>query len=331
MSFLVVDKVMLSCSYGTCSSKLKVTPLHLPPMSFGISPPSLGLGLAAGIGAGLKGKLGAGLGAGAGLEGKLGEDLTVPNGLVQTFDAEGQVISQAHFEAGIMAGESLAFDAEGRVTQRLMFVGGKLHGKASMYAEGVLTAGMNFEQGLMQGESKFYDMQGRLAIQTNFAGGLEDGMRMTFDVETGALLKSELFVQGVMSGAAEAEFGAGFGVSLPELPEVSLDVDMDAGALGTIGGKIIGTIKDHLPHVNIRPFCYCKSLANPAVAAATKKAKGKLTPQPCTPKTHAPWIPGSQDATMLGHPTLTDTSKLLCVYAGIIHVKEAGQNKASVP
>jgi len=327
MSFLVVDKVMLTCSYGTCSSKLKVTALKLPAMSFDVTLPSMELGLGLGLG------FGAGFGVGAGFG--LSANLSLPHGLVKKFNATGQLVAQANFQAGIMIGESLAFDLAGHVSQRLMFVAGKVHGMASLYANGALTGAINFKHGHMHGMSKFYDMHGRLVVQTNFAGGLEDGMRITFNVETGAILQQELYIKGLLNGVAQVAGGLGAGFEFEvALPEVSLDIDMDLdldiGVLATINGSVVATIMDHMSNVNIRPFCYCTSHANPAVAAATKRAHGKLTPQPCTPKTNSPWVPGSHDATMQGHATLTHTSRLYCAYAGVIHVNDPGQKKASV-
>lgn len=332
MPFLVVDKVKLFCSYGTCSSKLKVTPIKLP--SLGVTG-GLGAGMGIGLGASLGAGLGAGLGAKMGVGFKAG--ITVPHGLVKRFNAAGKLVAQANFEAGVAMGASMAFDAAGRISQSLMFVGGKIHGMASLYTEGVLTAAMNFNHGHMHGMSKFYDMRGRLAIQTNFAGGLEDGMRVTFNVNTGAVLQSELYVKGLLNGVAEvggaleAGIGAGLGIAAEvEMPTIALDLGAQLGFAASIEGNFVATVTDHLPHVNIRPFCYCKSLANPAVAAASKKAHGKLTPQPCTPKTMSPWVPGSYSATLVGNPALTHDSKLICAYAGIIHVKDPGQKKASI-
>jgi hypothetical protein len=358
MPFLVVDKAQLSCSYGTCSSKLKVTPIKLSSLGvtggLGASAnigAALGAGLGAsasigaGLGAGLRGGLGAGLGVsaniGAGLAVKMGggikADITVPHGLVKRFNAAGKLVAQANFEAGVPMGASMTFDAAGRINQSLMFVGGKIHGMASLYTEGVLTAAMSFNHGHMHGMSKFYDMQGRLAVQTNFSGGLEDGRRITFNVNTGAVLQTEPYVKGLLNGVAEvggaleAGIGAGLGIAAKvAMPTVAVDLKAQLGFAASIEGNFVATVTDHLPHVNIRPFCYCKSLANPAVAAASEKAHGELTPQPCTPKTMSPWVPGSYSATLVGNPALTYDSKLICAYAGVIHIKDPGQKKASI-
>lgn len=334
MAFLVIDKAKLFCSYGTCSSTLKVTPIKLPSLGIGGGlGGQMGIGFGAGLRGGLKGGLKAGMGAdlGIGMGAGIGAGLTVPHGLVKRFNAAGKLIAQANFKAGVAMGASMAFDAAGRTSQNLMFVGGKLHGMASMYTEGVLTAAMNFKHGLMHGKSKFYDMKGRLAIQTSFSGGLEDGMRVTFNAHTGAVLKKELYVKGLLNGVAAvgAALQAGMAVGVG-IPTVAVDLRANLGFAASIGGNFVATVTDHLPNVNISPFCYCKSLANPAVAAASK-AHGELTPQPCTPKTMSPWIPGSYSATLVGNPALTDDSKLICAYAGIICVQEPGQNKATVP
>lgn len=88
----------------------------------------------------------------------------------------------------------------------------------------------------------------------------------------------------------------------------------------TIENKPAGVITDIVPGANIAPFGMCRSLANPAVAAATSAALGVLTPQPCMPVTVAPWAPGSPIVTIGGRPALTDSSFVMCAWAGKIDV-----------
>lgn len=90
---------------------------------------------------------------------------------------------------------------------------------------------------------------------------------------------------------------------------------------GTPGANIM----DNIPFVNIMPFVLCKSLVNPAVAAATTAAFGVLTPMPCTPIVPAPWIPTKPTVLLGSSPILLDDSKAFCAYAGVITVKQAGQ------
>ncbi|MFP4512689.1 MAG: DUF4280 domain-containing protein [Acidimicrobiales bacterium] len=92
----------------------------------------------------------------------------------------------------------------------------------------------------------------------------------------------------------------------------------------TIEKKPAGVITDNIPMTNIMPFGMCRSLANPAVAAATSAALGVLTPQPCIPVTTAPWTPGSTMVTIGGKPALTDSSMVMCNWAGKIDVLQPG-------
>jgi len=90
-------------------------------------------------------------------------------------------------------------------------------------------------------------------------------------------------------------------------------------------------IMDNKPLVNILPFGMCSSLANPTVAAATTAALGVLTPMPCVPVTPAPWAPGSP-TTLIGNlPALNNTSKLMCVWGGVIQIVNPGQAMPLVP
>lgn len=90
-------------------------------------------------------------------------------------------------------------------------------------------------------------------------------------------------------------------------------------------------IMDHIPIVNIRPFGMCSSLANPTVAAATAAAMGVLTPMPCVPVTPAPWVPGAPTVMLANMPALDNTSKLMCMWAGVIQVTFPGQVTEQIP
>ena len=90
-------------------------------------------------------------------------------------------------------------------------------------------------------------------------------------------------------------------------------------------------IMDHKPFVNIMPFGACQSLANPMVAGATAAALGVLTPMPCIPMTMAPWAPGSPTVLLANMPTLNNSSKLMCNWAGVISINMAGQMTHEVP
>ena len=91
------------------------------------------------------------------------------------------------------------------------------------------------------------------------------------------------------------------------------------------------TILDHVPIVNIRSFGACSSLANPTVAAATSAAQGALTPMPCVPATRTRWEPGSPSVLLNNLPTLNNTSKLACLWEGVIEVIHPGQSKHTNP
>ncbi|MCQ1530477.1 DUF4280 domain-containing protein [Lutispora thermophila] len=93
----------------------------------------------------------------------------------------------------------------------------------------------------------------------------------------------------------------------------------------------VANIMDNKPMVNVLPFGMCQSLANPTVAAATAAALGVLTPMPCIPVTTAPWTPGSPTVLIDGMPALNNTSKLMCVWGGVIQIIDAGQVTIQVP
>ena len=97
------------------------------------------------------------------------------------------------------------------------------------------------------------------------------------------------------------------------------------------GNMPAATIMDNKPMVNILPFGMCNSIANPTVAAATAAALGALTPMPCVPVTTAPWLPGAPTVLLANMPTLNDSSKLMCMWGGVISPTMAGQFTEMVP
>ncbi|MCK5643782.1 MAG: DUF4280 domain-containing protein [Gammaproteobacteria bacterium] len=93
----------------------------------------------------------------------------------------------------------------------------------------------------------------------------------------------------------------------------------------------IANIMDNVPMLNIMPFAMCSSIANPSVASATAAALGVLTPMPCIPVTTAPWAPGSSTVLVANMPALNNSSKLMCNWAGVIEITNAGQSTIKVP
>lgn len=90
-------------------------------------------------------------------------------------------------------------------------------------------------------------------------------------------------------------------------------------------------IMDHKPMVNIMPFGMCTSIANPTVAAATAAALGVLTPMPCIPNTPAPWVSGTPTVMLGNMPSLDNTHKLMCMWAGIITFTTPGEFTVNIP
>jgi len=84
-------------------------------------------------------------------------------------------------------------------------------------------------------------------------------------------------------------------------------------------------IMDNKPLVNILPFGMCQSPANPMVIAATAAALGVLTPMPCIPNTVAPWTPGNPKTLIGSMPAINNSSKLMCLWGGMIAINFAGQ------
>lgn len=95
------------------------------------------------------------------------------------------------------------------------------------------------------------------------------------------------------------------------------------------GPGMAATVSDHWPLINIRPFGLCRSLGNPAVAAATAMT-GVLTPMPCSPSTLLPWTVLGRKVLMAGQLALDSHSSLSCSFGGVIRIVYPGQIKESL-
>jgi hypothetical protein len=96
-------------------------------------------------------------------------------------------------------------------------------------------------------------------------------------------------------------------------------------------GAPAATMMDNVPMMNIMPFGMCSSPANPTVIAATAAALGVLTPMPCVPVTPAPWAPGAPTVLIGNMPALDSSSKLTCVWGGLIQITVPGQVQTNIP
>ena len=96
-------------------------------------------------------------------------------------------------------------------------------------------------------------------------------------------------------------------------------------------GTPAANIMDNKPMANVMPFGMCQSLANPMVVSATAAALGVLVPMPCIPMTMAPWVPGAPTVMLGNMPTLNNSSKLMCMWGGVISINVPGQFTVMVP
>lgn len=84
-------------------------------------------------------------------------------------------------------------------------------------------------------------------------------------------------------------------------------------------------ISDYVSMSNIAPFGKCHTVAYPPTGSATSANHGRLTPMPCVPGTHFPWMGGQTDLLLQGEPALLKSSRLQCIYGGVITLTDDGQ------
>jgi hypothetical protein len=124
----------------------------------------------------------------------------------------------------------------------------------------------------------------------------------------------------VMGAMLQCSFGTA-PATLMVLPEKRVLVE----------NRPVANIMDNKPFVNILPFVMCMSLANPITAAQTAAALGVLTPGACIPVIPAPWMPGAPTALIANMPALTNMSKCMCAYGGVIQITNPGATTETLP
>lgn len=92
-----------------------------------------------------------------------------------------------------------------------------------------------------------------------------------------------------------------------------------------LNGRPKANIMDFAPITNIASFGMCSAPTNPTVIAATAAAMGVFTPMPCIPAIVSPWIPGYPQVLVQGMPALTDDSRNMCMWLGVISFNFDGQ------
>ena len=121
------------------------------------------------------------------------------------------------------------------------------------------------------------------------------------------------------TGSATAVGPTGDGVPVSSGARLHCSFGMAFGVLMVAAGGRAANINDGRGGVNIVPFGMCRSMSNPAVAAATAAAMGIVTPMPCVPATQR-WSGGSSTEQSGGAPALHPGSTLMCAFGGQITV-----------
>ena len=89
----------------------------------------------------------------------------------------------------------------------------------------------------------------------------------------------------------------------------------------------VATIMDN----KFPPFGMCSCPNNPAVIAATAAKLGVFSPAPCAPAIIAPWIVGVPQILVCNKPLLNNTTKLMCIWGGMISVSMTPAQTVNTP
>ncbi|MFZ9734016.1 MAG: toxin-antitoxin system YwqK family antitoxin [Burkholderiaceae bacterium] len=147
------------------------------------------------------------------------------HGLVETFDAKGQLTARCLFEHGkrsgpseyfqsgrpllrqemrndLAHGQTTSFDTAGQVSSRLQYEEGVLHGPAEYFLQGQLIRRAQFRHGDLHGRAEDFSATNSLVQQADYEQGLLHGQRLLF-WPSGALMQRQQFDKGLAKGPPE--------------------------------------------------------------------------------------------------------------------------------
>jgi Domain of unknown function (DUF4280) len=355
MGLQVVEKAWVLCNQGTCPTRLHVTPsgmaagkaeavmagefeINIPPMDGLVTRLNAAgqvaqkLMYVAGQLEGVSTLYGAG-----------GMEIQLPyvKGSLEgaaNFAMAGKKTAELAFKAGMMEGISHMYNAEGELAMSASYVNNARHGLTVMFYAGAVAKAEMYVQGALQAKGQMeaeLEGGGQLAFETglSYANSLIGKVPPPNPMQLEAEVELQLGAGLTAAANAAIQDASQMEALAAATLQAALSLQASAGVFGAAGAemKVSGTIMDHLPIQNIRPFCLCMSPSNPLVAAATAAALGVLIPMPCIPNTLSPWVPGAAGVTINNNLALDNTSKLMCAWGGVISVLDPNQTAVTIP
>lgn len=118
----------------------------------------------------------------------------VQEGITRLY-AQGALLSEQTYRAGVLHGPCVSYDGAGQVSSRLNYVDGEIEGVAEFFMEGRPVRRARYRKGLLEGESQDLDLQGRLTQSSPYvANRLEGTVRRYWP--SGAVMQEVSYRQG---------------------------------------------------------------------------------------------------------------------------------------
>ncbi|WP_082063091.1 DUF4280 domain-containing protein [Paenibacillus sp. IHBB 10380] len=93
-----------------------------------------------------------------------------------------------------------------------------------------------------------------------------------------------------------------------------------------VKGKAQTHVADYVQGINIISFGNCACVHNPAVENSQMVDINGVKKSPCIPALTMPWLSEKSDVLIEGQPALLKSYKQKCLYGGLIHIEDDGQN-----
>jgi antitoxin component YwqK of YwqJK toxin-antitoxin module len=103
-------------------------------------------------------------------------------GVVESRDKEGNLVSHHKYEEGVLHGEAVTYDSDQRISNRMNYQYGVPHGPAEFYQNGKALMHTQYAGGEMHGETTYYDLgSGMVTARINHQNGNKNGSAVSYD------------------------------------------------------------------------------------------------------------------------------------------------------
>lgn len=125
------------------------------------------------------------------------------------YNPQGIVIKKFFYRQGKLQGEALIYNDDGKLAQRLTYEDGVLEGPLQIFSNEVMMVEIPYVKGVREGIMRTFASNGRVQSETTLQADKENGIRTIYNPESGAIVRTETLVDGVVEGQSLTFYPSG--------------------------------------------------------------------------------------------------------------------------